>query len=111
MWVVAGVEWVRVLGIVGVTVKGYVRGNSVEACILVGMVAYQAGSQGRQNLTPLQAQGVPLLHAQTGLQQLFPMPLARCPHPQRLGHWGRKLQRQSWPVRGQAGLESAGQAS
>ena len=67
MWVVAGVEWVRVLGIVGVTVKGYVRGNSVEACILVGMVAYQAGSQGRQNLTPLQAQCIVLFHPESSL--------------------------------------------
>ena len=64
----AGVEWVRALGIVGVAVKGCVRGNSVEAHILVGMVAYQAGSQGRQNLTPLQAQGVALFHPETSLQ-------------------------------------------
>ena len=59
----AGVEWVRALGIVGITVQGYVRGNSVEARILAGMVAYQARSQGRQNLTPLQVQGIALLHA------------------------------------------------
>ena len=30
----AGVEWVRALGIVGVTVKGYVRDSSVEARIV-----------------------------------------------------------------------------
>ena len=96
----AGVEWVRALGIVRVAVKGYVRGNNVEVRILAGMVACQAGSQGRRNLTPLQAQGVVLLHPETGLQQLLPMPLARRPHPQRFGHWGWKLQRQSQPVRG-----------
>ena len=107
----AGVEWVRALGIVGVSVKGYVRGNSVEAHILVGMVTCQARSQGHRNLTPLQAQGVALFHPEPGLEQLLPMPLARCPHPQRLGHWGRKFQKLSRPVRGRAGLESAGQAS
>ena len=51
----AWVEWVWALGIVGVVVKVYVRGNSVEARILVGMVACQARSQGRRNLTPLHA--------------------------------------------------------
>ena len=81
MWVVAGVEWVWALVIVGVVVKGYVRGNSGEARILAGMVACQARSQGRRNLTPLQAQGVALLHAQTCLQQLLAMPLASHPHP------------------------------
>ena len=65
----AGVEWVRALGIVGVAVKGYVRGNSVEARILVGMVTCQARSQGRRNLTPLQAQGVALFVAQHKAQQ------------------------------------------
>ena len=55
MRVMAGVEWVWALGIVGVAVKGYVRGNSVEARILVGMVTCQARSQGRRNLTPLDA--------------------------------------------------------
>ena len=63
----AGVEWVRALGIVGVTVKGYVHGSSAEVRILVGMVACQARSQGRRNLTPLQAQGVALLHPEPGL--------------------------------------------
>ena len=46
------------------------------------MVTYQAGSQGHQNLTPLQTQGIVLLHPETGLQQLFAMPLTCCPHPQ-----------------------------
>ena len=78
----AGVEWVWVLGIVGVVVKGCVRGNSVEAHILVDMVACQARSQGRRNLTPLDLQHVVLVHPETGLQQLFAMPLASCPHPQ-----------------------------
>ena len=64
----AGVEWVQVLGIVGVAVKGYVHDSSAEARILAGMVACQAHSQGRQNLTPLDPQCVALLHAQTGLQ-------------------------------------------
>ena len=63
----AGVEWVRALGIVGVTVKGYVRDSSVEAHILAGMVACQAGSQGHRNLTPLQAQGVALFHPESSL--------------------------------------------
>ena len=63
----AGVEWVWALGIVGVAVKGYVRGNSVEARILSDMVAYQAGSQGCWNLTPLQAQGVALVHPEPSL--------------------------------------------
>ena len=76
----AGVEWVWVLGIVRVAVKGYVRGNSAAVHILAGMVAYQAGSQGRRNLTPLQAQGVALLHPEAGLYQLLVMPLARRPH-------------------------------
>ena len=67
MWVVAGVEWVRALGIVGVAVKGYVRGNSVEVRILSGMVTCQARSQGRRNLTPLQAQGIALFHPEAGL--------------------------------------------
>ena len=107
----AGVEWVWALGIVGVAVKGYVHGNSVEARILTGMVTCQAGSQGRRNLTPLQAQGVALFHPEPSLQQLLAMPLASRPHPQRLRHWGRKPQRQSRPVLGRAGLESAGQAS
>ena len=68
MWVVAGVEWVRALGIIGVSVKGCVHGNSAEVRILAGMVTCQARSQGRRNLTPLQAQGVALLHPETGLQ-------------------------------------------
>ena len=55
------------MGIVRVTVKGYVRGNSVEAHILAGMVACQAGSQGRRNLTSLQAQGIALLHPEPSL--------------------------------------------
>ena len=92
-WVVAGVEWVQALGIVRVAVKGCVRGSSVEARILVGMVACQARSQGRWNLTPLDSQQVVLVHPEMGLQQLLTMPLASCPHSQRLGHWGRKLQR------------------
>ena len=107
----AGVEWVRALGIVGVAVKGCVRGNIQGAHILTDMVACQARSQGRWNLTPLDAQCVALLHPEPSLKQLLAMPLASCPHPQQLGHWGRKLQRQSRPVRGRAGLESAGQAS
>ena len=94
----AGVEWVRAMGIIGVVVKVYVCGNSVEACILVGMVACQACSQGRRNLTPLGSQRVALVHPETGLQQLLVMPLVSCPHPQRLRHWGRKLQRQLQPV-------------
>ena len=64
----AGVEWVRVLGIVRIAVKGYVRGNSVGGHILAGMVTCQAHSQGHRNLTPLQVQGVALLHPETGLQ-------------------------------------------
>ena len=111
MWVVAGVEWVRALGIVGVAVKGYVCGNSVEACILVGMVACQACSQGHRNLTPLDVQCVALLHLEPSLKQLLAMPLASRPHPQRLRHWGWKFQRQSRPVHSRAGLESAGQVS
>ena len=67
MWVVAGVEWVRALGIVGVTVKECVRDSSVADHILVGMVACQACSQGRRNLTPLQAQGVALFHPESCL--------------------------------------------
>ena len=89
----AGVEWVWALGIIGVAVKGCVHGSSAEAHILTGMVACQAGSQGRRNLTPLQVQGVALFHPEPGLQQLFAMPLTSRPHPQRLRHWGRKLQR------------------
>ena len=111
MWVVAGEEWVWALGIVRVVVKGCVHGSSAEARILTGMVACQAGSQGRRNLSLLQAQGVALYHPETSLQQLLAVPLARRPHPQRLRHWGRKLQRQSRPVLGRAGLENAGQAS
>ena len=68
MWVVAGVEWVWALGIVGVVVKGCVRGNSVEAHILMGMVACQARSQGRRNLTPLDVQCVALLHPEPSLK-------------------------------------------
>ena len=82
MWVVAGVEWVWALEIVRVVVKGYVRGNSVEARILAGMVAYQACSQGHWNLTPLDSQRVALVHPEMGLQQLLTMPLASRPHPQ-----------------------------
>ena len=93
MWVVAGVEWVQALGIVGVTVKGYVCGSSEEVRILMGMVAYQACSQGRQNMTPLDSQCIVLVHPEMGLQQLLAMPLVSHLHPQRLGHWGRKLQR------------------
>ena len=62
MRVMAGVEWVRALGFVGVTVKGYAHDNSVVARILAGMVACQARSQGRRNLTPLDPQCVVLLH-------------------------------------------------
>ena len=107
----AGVEWVWVLGIVRVTVKGCVHGNSVEARILAGMVTCQAHSQGRQNLTPLDSQHIALLHPETGLQQLLTMPLVSHSHPQQLGHWGQKLQKQSQPVLGQAGLENARRAS
>ena len=82
MWVVARVEWVQALGIVGVAVKGYVHGSSVEARILAGMVACQARSQGRWNLTPLHLQRVALVHPEMGLQQLLAMPLASRPHPQ-----------------------------
>ena len=64
----AGVEWVRVLGIVGVAVKGCVHGNSVEVRILADMVACQAHSQGRQNLTPLDLQHVALFHPESCLQ-------------------------------------------
>ena len=77
----AGVEWVRALGIIGVAVKGYVRGNILEAHILAGMVACQARSQGRRNLTPLDAQCVALLHSEPSLKQLLAMPLASRPHP------------------------------
>ena len=89
----ARVEWVRVLGIVGVTVKVYVCGSSAEVRILSGMVAYQAHSQGRRNLTPLRLQRIAMVHPEMGLQQLLAVPLVSCSHPQRLGHWGRKLQR------------------
>ena len=82
MWVMARVEWVRVLGIVGVMVKGCVHDNSVEARILTGMVACQACSQGHRNLTPLNSQRVVLIHPETGLQQLLTMPLTSHPHPQ-----------------------------
>ena len=78
----ARAEWVWELGIVGVVVKGCVRGNSVEACTLAGMVACQARSQGCQNLTPLDSQCIALVHPETGLQQLLVMPLASCLHPQ-----------------------------
>ena len=78
----AGVEWVRALGIVRVAVKGCVRGSNVKACILAGMVTCQARSQGRWNLTPLDLQRVALVHPETGLQQLLAMPLASHPHPQ-----------------------------
>ena len=44
MWVVAGVELERALGIVGVTVKGYVRDSSGEVHTLADMVACQARS-------------------------------------------------------------------
>ena len=64
----AGVEWVQALGIVGVAVKGCVHGSSDEGHILVGMVAYQAHSQGCQNLTPLDSQSVVLLHPEMGPQ-------------------------------------------
>ena len=64
----AGVEWVWALGIVGVTVKGCVHGNIRAVCTLGDMVACQAGSQGRRNLTPLQVQGVALFHPESGLQ-------------------------------------------
>ena len=67
MWVVAGVEWVQALGIVGVAVTGCVHDSSAKARILAGMVACQAGSQGRRNLTPLQAQGIALFHPEPGL--------------------------------------------
>ena len=107
----AGVEWVWALGIVGVTVKACVHGSSVEARILAGMVACQVRSQGRRNLTPLHSQRVALVHPETGLQQLLAMPLVSRPHSQRLGHWGRKLQKQFRPVLGRAGLENAGRAS
>ena len=40
----AGAEWVRALGIVGVAVKECVCGNSAEGRILAGMVACQARS-------------------------------------------------------------------
>ena len=63
----AGVEWVWALGIVGVAVKGYVHDSSAKVCILMGMVACQARSQGRQNLTPLDTQRVALLHPKTCL--------------------------------------------
>ena len=82
MWVVAGVEWVQGLGIVGVAVKVCVHGSSVEDRILVGMVAYQARSQGRRNLTPLGSQCVALVHPETSLQQLLAMPPVSRPHPQ-----------------------------
>ena len=59
----AGVEWVRALGIVGVAVKGCVHDSIPEAHILAGMVACQARSQGHRNLTPLDPQCVALLHA------------------------------------------------
>ena len=78
----ARVEWVWAMGIVGVMVKVYVHGNSVEAHILVGMVACQARSQGCRNLTPLDSQHVALVHPEMGLQQLLVMPLASRPHPQ-----------------------------
>ena len=78
----AWAEWVREQGIVGVVVKGCVCGNSVEARILAGMVAYQACSQGHWNLTPLDSQRVALVHPEMGLQQLLTMPLASRPHPQ-----------------------------
>ena len=68
MWVVARVEWVWALGIVGVMVKECVHGSNVEARILAGMVACQARSQGRQNLTPLDLQRIALVHPETGLQ-------------------------------------------
>ena len=82
MWVVAGVEWVQALGIVGVAVKGCVRGSSDKVRILTGMVTCQAHSQGRRNLTPLDSQCIALVHPETGLQQLLAMPLTSCPHPQ-----------------------------
>ena len=96
----ARAEWVWELGIVGVAVKGCVCGNSVKAHTLAGMVACQARSQGHWNLTPLDLQRVALVHPETGLQQLLMMPLVSHLHPQRLGHWGWKLQKQSWPVLG-----------
>ena len=65
------VEWVWELEIVRVMVKGCVRGNSGEGRILTGMVACQAHSQGRQNLTPLDSQCVALFHPETGQQQLL----------------------------------------
>ena len=78
----AGAEWVLVLGIVGVAVKECVCGSSAVGHILEGMVAYQAGSQGCWNLTPLQAQGVVLFHPETSPQQLLVMPLTCHPHSQ-----------------------------
>ena len=106
----AGAEWVQELGIVGVTVRGCVCGNSVAVRILTDMVAYQVCSQGRRNLTLLDLKCIALLHPEMGLQQLLVMPLTSCPHPQRLGHWGWKPQRQSQPVLGRAGLENARRA-
>ena len=75
-WVMARVEWVWALGIVGVSVKGCVHGNSVTGRILAGMVAYQACSQGHWNLTLLDLQCVVLVHPEMGQQQLLAMPLA-----------------------------------
>ena len=63
----AGVEWVWALGIVGVTVKGCVHGNIRAVCTLGDMVACQACSQGRRNLTPLDAQSVALLDPEPSL--------------------------------------------
>ena len=70
-WVVALVEWVWVLGIVGVSVKGCVHGSSAKGRIPTGMVAYQARSLGRWNLTPLGSQCVALVHPETGQHQLL----------------------------------------
>ena len=108
IWVVAWVEWVWVLGIIGVTVTGCVHGSNALDRILSGMVTYQAGSQGHQNLTPLQAQGIALFHPEMGPQQLFMMSLTSCPHPQGLGYWGWKLQIQFQQIWLQAGLENGG---
>lgn len=65
--VMALAEWVQALGIVGVTVKGCVHGNSALDRILVGMVAYLADIQGHQNLTPLHVHGIALFHPEMGL--------------------------------------------
>ena len=100
MWAVARVEWVRALGIVGISVKECVHGSSAVGHILMGMVACQAHSQGHWNLTPLDPQHVALIHPEMGQQQLLMMPLMSRPHSQRLGHWGWKLQILSQPVHG-----------